>query len=69
MNTPATDLFQLWHDAVFKPPITRDAIPHQVLRDYLDEQDYIKRNRPGLFNFRVTMSRKPLQVHVSGPDE
>jgi hypothetical protein len=63
-STPATDRFQWWHDAVFGPYPCRHAIPHQILRDYLDEQAAIRKFRPGLFNFRVTMSKTPLQVRV-----
>jgi hypothetical protein len=68
VNTPATDRYWQIRDDVFVHG-RRNAVPHDVLRAYLDEQATIKKFRPGLFNFRVTMSKAPLQVRVSGSDE
>jgi hypothetical protein len=63
MITPATDKYWAIHDNVFVRR-TLNSVPHDVLRAYLDEQATIKKLRAGLFNFRVTMSKTPLQVRI-----
>lgn len=55
----AIERFEDWHEKVFGPKPSRPAIPHWVMRDYLDTLNEARRNRPGLHNVTITVTRVP----------
>ena len=57
---PAGADMEWWHNAVFGPNPSRNAIPFRVLRAYLDELATAKRLANGLYNMTITVTKKPM---------
>lgn len=62
-----TENYEWWHNAVFGDRPSRDAIPFNVLRKYLDEMAAIRAITPGLHNVTITVTKDPV-LHLLDPN-